>query len=1195
GADVEPGTLLGCVINPMQQSEPSKVGIFMNADFSWNNWTSYDHADRAWRDAFSHVDNGSPVATGASDALRELSEHMKWYQGGGVTFESRESEAAKPMLDELVSKLNSGSVTVEDLSEAKAFFDNLADAVDTYDTSADNDAMREQIDPWIKFWQDTTHAAQYYLAAAEGALTGDTTALVSGYTQGREAYDNAKDHSFDYVGTTMYARAGTRAVQPAVDALNDYVSAQAGGIVGGTESVARVSSEGLSVYESYSLDRIIDGNTATQAWLTGTRDDQGIDVGNSFTVTYAPARTVEEITLIQDSNDKLAGGVIEYTVEGGTDWVEAGAVSSATTTIELDQPTKVSAIRVRCTTGAKQWWQVYELIAGEKNTDTPEQPEYTATVEAIGIQPYEGQLSNIADGNSSSQYWCKGREGGNIMEGDGFQVNYEPYALVGEVTFSQGDGDVITHGTLEYTVDGERWVTAGSIDSSAEQTLTFPRQKVKAIRVTSDENTAKWWKIRELSVGLGEENPAGSIVSTIENVDATGSSVQGIASITGGEVAFAAGDYVAVDLGSLKGDVAADASALSLPAGFEVVTSTNGLAWTAGESSSAARYVGIRYTGEGTATLDLSAGLAITYNDAANADFTASSTADGTSTDAMLDGDITTYWRGGAESGTLVYTVSNPLDGTTPRDTLRVISWGTPSGAALTARIYTDAEHTQVQEIQVGTLDESVMSFSLAEAAEAAGVAFCGVESVEVAWNGAVPSIAEVGMLDATTTPDPEPEPGEGDYTIYPTPHALSYAEGEVDFEGTVNTIVGDGIDSATEARLDEALELAGVEGTPADATSDDGEGLEVLVGIEGSGDAADAYVDALEAADAVTVEKDLFTKTDSYFLGVIPAEGDAPDRIVVLGRDTDSAFYGLTTLYQVLQQDADGAVDALQVSDWADVETRGFIEGYYGNPWSTEDRCELMRWGGHYKLNAYVYAPKDDPKHNAQWRELYTPEELEDIKALADAGNASKVRFIYALHPFMNDPIGFGSTYEQDLADLKAKYLQVIEAGCRQIMVSADDAADPGSSNYVRLLNDLTDWIHGLQEEKNEDGTPKYEGLKDVIPFVAANYAAAGESWYNQLPDNVRPITTGKQVWGKADQSTISTFTSKSNGVKPFMWINWPCTDNTRDHLSMGGYENALGADVEPGTLLGCVINPMQQSEPSKVGIFMNADFSWN
>ena len=437
----------------------------------------------------------------------------------------------------------------------------------------------------------------------------------------------------------------------------------------------------------------------------------------------------------------------------------------------------------------------------------------------------------------------------------------------------------------------------------------------------------------------------------------------------------------------------------------------------------------------------------------------------------------------------------------------------------------------------------------------------------------------------------------EGDYTIYPTPHEVVYAGGEVDFDGTVNTIVESGIDGYTKTRLAETLALAGVEGTPADATSEDGEGLEgleVLVGIEGSGGAVDTFVDGLEQSGAASVDDALFTKTDSYFLAAIPASGDAPDRIVVLGRDTDSAFYGLTTLYQVLQQDADGAIDAISVSDWADVETRGFIEGYYGNPWSTEDRCELMRWGGYYKLNAYVYAPKDDPKHNAQWRDLYTTEELEDISALAEAGNASKCRFIYALHPFMNDPIQFGSTYEQDLADIKAKYLQVIEAGCRQIMVSADDAADPGSSNYVRLLNDLTDWIHELQAMKNTDGSLKYEGLKDIIPFVAANYAAAGESWYNQLPDNIRPIMTGTRVWGKADNSTISQFINKS-GTEPFMWINWPCTDNTRDHLSMGGYENALGADVEPGTLLGCVINPMQQSEPSKVGIFMNADFSWN
>ena len=227
--------------------------------------------------------------------------------------------------------------------------------------------MREQIDPWILFWQDTTYAAENYLNAIEGALNGDVTALISGYTKAVEAYDNSKDHGFDYVGAVQYARAGTYAVQPCVDAMADYVAAQASLVAGGAgESVARVSADGLSVYESYSLDKIIDGNESTQAWLTGTRSDQGIDAGNSFTVTYAPAKTVEQITLVEGDNDKLAGGVIEYQVEGSSEWVEAGATTGPRTTIDLDEAVEIAAIRVRCTTGAKQWWQVYELIAGEK-------------------------------------------------------------------------------------------------------------------------------------------------------------------------------------------------------------------------------------------------------------------------------------------------------------------------------------------------------------------------------------------------------------------------------------------------------------------------------------------------------------------------------------------------------------------------------------------------------------------------------------------------------------------------------------------------------------------------------------------------------------------------------------------------------------------------------------------------------------
>ena len=433
----------------------------------------------------------------------------------------------------------------------------------------------------------------------------------------------------------------------------------------------------------------------------------------------------------------------------------------------------------------------------------------------------------------------------------------------------------------------------------------------------------------------------------------------------------------------------------------------------------------------------------------------------------------------------------------------------------------------------------------------------------------------------------------EGDYQIYPTPQAISYAQGEVKLEKKATTVVESGIDAETKARLDETLKLKGIEAT-ASETVPQGKGTAVLVGVKGSKGAVDTYVDKLVKEKKLSYTDGLFDKTDAYLLAALPAQGDGPSKIIVLGRDTDAAFYGLTTLYQIFQQVEGDTLRALTVSDYADVITRGFIEGYYGNPWSTEDRVELMTWGGHYKLNAYFYAPKDDPKHNAKWRELYTEQELKDkIEPLAKAGNESKCRFVFALHPFMSNPIT-NANYAESVKTLKAKFTQVMDHGVRQIAILADDAANQGNDLYIKLCNEMTNWLREQQKAKNSDGTLKYPGLKDTLIFCPVNYMGQGEAWYKQLPSNVQVINTGGRVWGKIDNKFASAF-QKNSGVAPFMWINWPCSDNDKDALHMGGHNNFLGSDLKPGQVKGVVINPMQQSEPSKQGIFMNADFTWN
>ena len=432
------------------------------------------------------------------------------------------------------------------------------------------------------------------------------------------------------------------------------------------------------------------------------------------------------------------------------------------------------------------------------------------------------------------------------------------------------------------------------------------------------------------------------------------------------------------------------------------------------------------------------------------------------------------------------------------------------------------------------------------------------------------------------------------EYKLYPTPHSMVYGDGSQTLRNKASVLTESGIDADTVSRLDEALALKSITAKNVDAVPSKSTVTTVLVGVKGSGGAVDTYVDQLVQNGKLSYTDGLFDHNDSYLLASLPSDGTEPDRVIVLGKTTDAAYYGLTTLYQILQQTPDAKLRTFTMSDYADVVTRGFIEGYYGNPWSTQDRVNLMQWGGYYKLNAYVYAPKDDPKHNSKWRELYTEQELtEKIEPLAEAGNTSKCRFVFALHPFMYNPIT-SSNYDSSVAILKEKFTQVMDHGVRQIAILADDAGNQGSTLYTRLCNDMTDWLHEKQAEQNADGTLKYPGLKDTLIFCPVNYMGWGESWYANLPKTVQVINTGGRVWGKVDNNFTSSFTNNS-GVAPFMWINWPCTDNSKSTLSMGGYENALGTDVQPGKVQGVVLNPMQQSEPSKAGIFMNADFSWN
>ena len=142
--------------------------------------------------------------------------------------------------------------------------------------------------------------------------------------------------------------------------------------------------------------------------------------------------------------------------------------------------------------------------------------------------------------------------------------------------------------------------------------------------------------------------------------------------------------------------------------------------------------------------------------------------------------------------------------------------------------------------------------------------------------------------------------------------------------------------------------------------------------------------------------------------------------------------FYAAQTLRQLSRPTRGRRVGrGVGVVDRPAMRHRGAIEGFYGSPWTQQERLDQLAFYGRFKLNTYVYAPKDDPYHRDRWREPYPPDRLADLRTLIDAAAANHVRFTFAVSP------GVSICYSDpaDLDALVAKLDAVYAAGGARVL----------------------------------------------------------------------------------------------------------------------------------------------------------------
>ena len=129
------------------------------------------------------------------------------------------------------------------------------------------------------------------------------------------------------------------------------------------------------------------------------------------------------------------------------------------------------------------------------------------------------------------------------------------------------------------------------------------------------------------------------------------------------------------------------------------------------------------------------------------------------------------------------------------------------------------------------------------------------------------------------------------------------------------------------------------------------------------------------------------------------------------------------------------------------DIFLSGVIEGFYGQPWIQTERSELLDWMAAWGLNTYLYAPKDDLKHRALWRQLYSASETDNLASLIKACRQRDLRFIYALSPGLD--IRYSDSAE--ITKIQKRFEQVLALGCEHFALLFDDIPDDLDSADIK------------------------------------------------------------------------------------------------------------------------------------------------
>jgi hyaluronoglucosaminidase len=230
-----------------------------------------------------------------------------------------------------------------------------------------------------------------------------------------------------------------------------------------------------------------------------------------------------------------------------------------------------------------------------------------------------------------------------------------------------------------------------------------------------------------------------------------------------------------------------------------------------------------------------------------------------------------------------------------------------------------------------------------------------------------------------------------------------------------------------------------------------------------------------------------------------------------------------------------------------------GIIEGFYGKPWSWEERDATATFLVDHGYTFYIYAPKADPFLRRRWQEPHPAAQTAGLRRLAERCRELGVRFGIGLSPY-EIYRSFDRTAQERLAE-KLSYFD--DLGVVDLAILFDDMRGDVPELAARQA-EIVGWAAERSAADRVIVCPTYYSDDPVLDRV---FGERPPDYLEHLGELLHPSVeifwTGEEVCSRELSPAHLARVGAQIGRKPFLWDNYPVNDGQRmsQYLHLRGF----------------------------------------